>query len=78
MENVENIILEHLRAIRTDIGTVKDDVRELKNRVGNLEAGQATILQHLGHQASVTAQQHASFDRIVERVERIEKRLELQ
>ncbi len=49
MENVENIILEHLRAIRTDIGTVKDDVRELKNRVGNLEAGQATILQHLGH-----------------------------
>ena len=78
MENVDNIILEHLRAIRTDVGIVKDDVRELKNRVANLEVGQATMMQQLGHQASVTAQQHVSFDRIVERVERIEKRLELQ
>lgn len=77
MENVENIIIEHLRAIRADMGTVKEDIRELKNRLANLEAGQATIMQHLAHQASVTAQQHISHDRIVERIERIEKRLEL-
>lgn len=78
MENVENLILEHLRAIRSDVGAVKDDVRELKNRMANLEAGQATMMQHLGHQASVSAQQHVSYDRIIERVERIEKRLEIQ
>jgi len=78
MENVENIILEHLRAIRADVGAVKDDVRELKSRMANLEAGQATMMQHLGHQASVSAQQHVSYDRIIERVERIEKRLEIQ
>lgn len=48
MENVENIIIEHLRAIRADIGTVEDDVRELKSRMANLEAGQATMMQHLG------------------------------
>ncbi|MHB1201252.1 MAG: hypothetical protein ACYCZ6_17220 [Polaromonas sp.] len=78
MENVENIILEHLRAIRTDISAIKDDVRELKSRMTNLEAGQATMMQHLGHQASVSAQQHVSYDRIIERVERIEKRLEIQ
>ena len=52
MENVENLILEHLRAIRADVGAVKDDVRELKSRMANLEAGQATMMQHLGHQAS--------------------------
>lgn len=78
MENVENLILEHLRAIRSDVGAVKDDVRELKSRMANLEAGQATMMQHLGHQASVSAQQHVSYDRIIERVERIEKRLEIQ
>ncbi len=78
MENVDSIILEHLRAIRSDIGSVKEDVRDMKSRLSNLEAGQATMLQHLGHQASVSAQQHVSYDRIIERVERIEKRLELQ
>ena len=57
MENVDSLILEHLRAIRTDIGSIKDDVRELKLRVGNLEVGQATMMQHLGHHASVSAQQ---------------------
>ena len=55
MDNVENLILEHLRAIRTDIGSIKDDVRELKLRVGNLEVGQATMMQHLGHHAAVGA-----------------------
>jgi hypothetical protein len=25
MENVENLILEHLRVIRTDVGAVKED-----------------------------------------------------
>jgi hypothetical protein len=78
MENVESIILEHLRGMRADIGSIKEDVRELKSRMTNLEVGQATMMQQLGHQASVSAQQHVSYDRIVERVERIEKRLELQ
>jgi len=48
MENADNIILEHLRAIRGDITTVKDDVRELKGRLANLEAGQATMMQQMG------------------------------
>jgi hypothetical protein len=78
MENVNNIIIEHLRAIRADIASVKDDMREMKSRMTNLEAGQATMMQHLGHQASVSAQQHVSYDRLIERVERIEKRLEIQ
>lgn len=77
MENVENLILEHLRAIRTDVASIRDDVRELKSRVAHLEVGQATMMQHLGHNASMAAQQQLSYDRIVERIEKIEKRLEL-
>ena len=35
-------------------------MRELKNRMANLEGGQAIIMQNLGHQASFNAQQHLS------------------
>ena len=77
MENVDNIILEHLQIIRFDVGTIKDDVRELKTRISNLEIGQANIVQHIGHHASVAAQQNLAYDRLSDRVERLEKRLEL-
>lgn len=73
----ENLVLEYLRAMRTDIAAIKDDIREVKNRVTMLEAGQATIIQQLGHVSGSIAQQQVSFDRFGERVERIEHRLEL-
>ena len=72
MENVDNLILKNLRVIRTDVAAIRDDVRELKSRVAHLEVGQATMMPHLGHNASITAQQQLSYDRIVERIEKIE------
>ncbi len=42
-ENVENLILEHLRAIRTDLGGMKDDVREIKQRLTSLESAVAGL-----------------------------------
>lgn len=72
-----SIILEHLRAIRAEIAAVKDDTREIKMRLTNVEATQGTILQHIGHLSSTIAQQQLSFDRLTARVERIENRLEL-
>jgi len=44
-DTIENLVLEHLRAIRADMASMKDDVRELKSRVNTLAAGQATIIQ---------------------------------
>jgi hypothetical protein len=57
-DNIGNIILEHLRAIRAEIGSIKDDVREIKSRVNTLEAGQATIIQQIGHLTGMAAEQH--------------------
>ena len=76
-DNTENLVLEQLRLIRADQATMKDDIRGVKNRLKTLESGQGTILQHMGHLASSIAQQQISFDRFGDRVERIEKRLEL-
>ncbi|WP_276570195.1 hypothetical protein [Thiocystis violacea] len=36
-ENVENLVLEHLRAMRGDIALIRDDIREIKTRLGGLE-----------------------------------------
>jgi predicted nuclease with TOPRIM domain len=74
-EQTENLVLEILRAIRGELAAVKEDVREVKNRLANLEVGQGTILQHMGHLASSQAQLQISFDRLSTRVERIETRL---
>ena len=54
-DNTENLVLEQLRLIRADLSAVKDDVREMKNRLATLEIGQGTILQHMGHLASSIA-----------------------
>jgi hypothetical protein len=45
-------------------------------RAATLEAGQGTMLQHMGHQSSAIAQLQISFDRMGDRVERIERRLQ--
>jgi uncharacterized coiled-coil protein SlyX len=76
-DNVESLIVEHLRAIRSDIGGMKEDVREIKSRVTSLEVGQATIIQHLGHMSGDIAEQHTRYDRLAERIARLEKRLEI-
>jgi hypothetical protein len=76
-DNIESLVLEHLRAIRSDIASVKDDVREIKSRVNSLEAGQATIIQQIGHLAGTSAEQHVQYDRLLERIERLERRLEI-
>ena len=77
MDNSDNIILEHLRHIRGTIDQVAGDVREVKHRLATVEATQGTILQHTGHLASSIAQQQVSFDRMSERIQQIERRLQL-
>ena len=76
-DNIENLVLEHLRAIRAEMGSIKDDVREIKSRVNTLEAGQATIIQQIGRLTGMAAEQHVRYDRLLERIERLERRLDL-
>jgi hypothetical protein len=42
-ETVDNLVLEHLRAIRTDVASIKDDVREVKHRLTRLEGAVAGL-----------------------------------
>jgi predicted nucleic acid-binding Zn-ribbon protein len=58
-----DLILEHLRAIRGDIGDLRTSMIEVKERLGFLKAQYASISRRV--------------DRIDGRLERIERRLDL-
>lgn len=75
--NIENLLLEHLKAIRADIGTIKADLKENTTRLGRIEVSVAGLRRDIAHNEEATAEQSMRIDRIAERVERIEKRLEI-
>ena len=43
-DNMENLVLEQLWAIRADIASVKEDTREIKSRLVIVESGIAGLL----------------------------------
>lgn len=59
----DNIVLEHLRAIRASLDRLADDMQEVKTRLGILEHQYASISTRI--------------DRVDDRMHRIEKRLSL-
>lgn len=63
MTEAENIVLEHLRHIRAAVDGLRDDMRDVKGRLGTLETQYAMLSNRL--------------DRLDARIERIERRLEL-
>lgn len=76
-DTTENLILEHLSRFQAGQDRIEGKIDELTRRISNLEAGQASIIQHIGHLASADAQQQVAADGFNQRLERIERRLEL-
>lgn len=76
-DQVENLMLEHLKRFQATLDRIERKVEDLTRRVSNLEVGQASIIQHLGHLAAADAQQQLSADGVNQRLDRIERRLEL-
>ncbi len=73
-----DLVLEHLNRFQGAQDRIERKLDELIGRVGNLESSVATVIQHLAHLAAADAQQQLSADRANERLDRIERRLELQ
>ena len=69
-EDVQQIMLTQLRAIR-------DDIADMKNRLSNIDGSIATVMQHQGHIANQIAQVQVAIDRQSVRIGRIEDRLAL-
>ncbi len=77
MENVSDLMLEHLKRFQAGQDRIERKLDEVSRRIANLEVGQASVIQHIGHLASVEAQMQVQADTFGQRLERIERRLEL-
>ncbi len=76
-DNVENLVLEQLRAIRAGQDRIEHKLAELSARMTSLETAVArSRSDNLSTQEDVYRQQGA-IDRITERLERVERRLEI-
>lgn len=69
-DETANLILEHLRALRTGQDGLREDIREVKTRLGLVEQQMAT----LGHMYAAVS---LRLDRVEGRLDRIERRLDL-
>ncbi len=76
-ENVENLLLEHMKRFQATLERVERKQDELVGRVANLESGLASLMQHLTNLAAADAAQQLAIDNISRRLDRIERRLEL-
>jgi hypothetical protein len=70
MANTDNLVLEHLRAIRSDIA-------RLANRMETMSVELTAIRQHLGGVVTIQDHDHGDIAEIKSRLDRIERRLEL-
>jgi septal ring factor EnvC (AmiA/AmiB activator) len=77
-DNVENLVLEHLRAIRADIARMERKQDETITRLGRLELAVAGLRRDVAHTDEAAAEQSLRIDHLAERIDRIERRLELR
>lgn len=76
-ENVENLVLEHLRHIRRRVDDIADDMKDVKQRLLILEGGQTITRREVLLGEETSARQQALLDKIQERLERVERRLDI-
>ena len=73
-----DLVLEHLKRFQNSQDRIERKLDELIGRVANLEGSLASVIQHLGNLAAAGAQQQLSADHANQRLDRNERRLELQ
>ena len=74
-DNTENLVLEILRQLRGDITSLRSEVRDGFNRV---EIRLEYVEQSLAGNLAVSASDRDEILSLKQRIERIERRLELQ
>ena len=70
MAEPDNIVLEHLRHIGGAVDALRDDMCEVRHRVGAVD-------RELAHVHVKVAELSERVDRVSDRLERVEKRLDL-
>lgn len=77
-ETIDNLILEHLKKIQAEQASSRERDQEIMTRLGMIESGIARITRDESANYGEIVQDRHSVDKLKERIERIERRLELQ
>ena len=73
----ENLTSIYLRRIDDKVDGVRDDLREVKTRLTSVELGLAAVRREIAVLAEADAHLGAHIDRLTDRIERVERRLDL-
>ena len=76
-ENVESLLLEHMKKIQVELSAARERDREMPTRLGQIETSIARIGRDNAHAFAEQVEDRHAVDALRERVERIENRLEL-
>lgn len=77
IEKIENLMLEHLRHIRDRVDSISADMSELKSRMSSVEMAMVGVKREIAHGDETDARQQIGLDRLLDRIQRIERRLDL-
>ena len=77
IENIDNLILEHLKRIQAEQSNARERDQEILNRLSLIESGLARVTRDESANYSEIIENRHTVDKLKERIERIERRLEL-
>lgn len=76
-DKVDNLILEHLKKIQTEQSAARERDAEIMSRLAHIETGIAKISRDESINYGEIIQDRHTVDKLKERIERIERRMEL-
>lgn len=77
MDNVDGLVIEHLKKIQAELAAGRERDGEMLTRLGRLDIAIAGLRRDMAHFDEATAEVSVRMDRLSSRVERIERRLEI-
>ena len=76
-DNGENLMIDHLKHIRGRVDRIAEDMTDVKLRLSSLESAMVHVKREVSSGDETDARQQVSLDRLADRIERIERRLDL-
>ena len=76
-ETVENLILEHLKRFQATLERIERDLGDIKTRQRDTHAAVVALRRDQVNDAEISAHLQAQLDGVRDRLDRIERRLEL-
>ena len=80
-ESIDNLIIEHLKGLRSEVQTLRSEMhsefRDVKHRLTSVETTIVSAKHEAADNRGDYGRQQVSIDSLLERIQRLERRLEL-